>query len=134
MSRIAPARLRSCRRRGPSLAASAVLALGAVAPVAAHHGWSWTADGDVEVTGVIESATLGNPHGVLILDVDGERWTAEVGQPWRNERAGLKDAMLAPGREITIDGERSADPAELRVKAERVIIDGVVHDLYPERD
>jgi hypothetical protein len=33
---------------------------------------------------------LGNPHGIVIFVVDGEEWTAEVGQPWRNEQAGLK--------------------------------------------
>ena len=100
----------------------------------AHHGWRWTADGNVEVTGVIESAQLGNPHGVLIMDVNGESWTAEVGQPWRNQRAGVTDEMLAPGTEITIDGQRSADQGELRVKAERLVIDGELYQLYPDRD
>ena len=99
----------------------------------AHHGWRWTSDTDVEVIGVIESATLGNPHGILVLDVEGEKWTAEVGQPWRNERAGLTDELLAEGAEITIEGQRSADPAELRVKAERVIINGEEYVLYPDR-
>lgn len=100
----------------------------------AHHGWRWTADGNFEVTGIIATAKLGNPHGVLTLDVDGEKWTAEVGQPWRNERAGLTDEMLSAGAEITISGQRSADPEEKRVKAERVIIDGKTYDLYPSRD
>ena len=99
----------------------------------AHHGWRWTEDGRFELTGVVEDAALGNPHGVLTLDVDGEKWTVEVGQPWRNERAGLTDAMLAPGAELTIVGKRSADADEHRVKAERVVIGGTNHDLYPER-
>ena len=99
----------------------------------AHHGWAWTEDGRFEVTGVISKATLGNPHGVLLLDVDGQTWTAEVGQPWRHQRVGLEDAMLAPGVEVTIVGKRSADDAERRVKAERVTIDGQRFDLYPER-
>jgi len=68
------------------------------------------------------------------VDVEGEVWTVEVGQPWRNERAGLTDAMLSPGNEVTISGARSADPAEMRVKAERVIIDGTQYNLYPGRD
>ena len=37
---------------------------------------------------------LGNPHGVLTADVDREDRTVEVGQPWRNERAGLTDDRL----------------------------------------
>jgi hypothetical protein len=100
----------------------------------AHHGWRWTADGNFEVTGIIKSATLGNPHGVLVLDVEGEEWLAEVGQPWRNARAGLTDEMMAPGNEITISGQRSADADEKRVKAERVIVRGKLYNLYPGRD
>jgi hypothetical protein len=99
----------------------------------AHHGWRWTDGGDFELTGVVVEARLGNPHGVLTIDADGEMWIAEVGQPWRNQRAGLSDAMMAPGKELTILGERSGDPNELRMKAEVVIVDGVRHVLYPER-
>jgi hypothetical protein len=99
----------------------------------AHHGWRWTSDTDVEVIGIIESVSLGNPHGVLILDVEGEKWTAEVGQPWRNERAGLSEDLLVIGNDITIEGQRSADPKELLVKAETVIIKGKRYVLYPDR-
>jgi len=102
--------------------------------VLAHHGWSWTEADNVEVTGVIKTARLGNPHGVLTMDVDGEEWTAEVGQPWRNERAGLTDEMLSEGAEVTISGQRSRDAEERRVKAERVIIDDQVYQLYPDRN
>jgi hypothetical protein len=100
----------------------------------AHHGWRWAEDGNFELTGIIKAAQLGNPHGVLTVDAEGELWTVEVGQPWRNERAGLTDEMLAVGREVTVSGARSADAAEKRVKAERVIIDGQLYNLYPDRD
>jgi hypothetical protein len=103
------------------------------APALAHHGWRWTDGGQFELTGIVREARLGNPHGVLTIDADGEMWIAEVGQPWRNERAGLTDAMLSPGRELTILGERAADPADLRMKAEVVVVDGVRHVLYPDR-
>ena len=113
-----------------------ILAAGAAAlatPALGHHGWRWTDAGEFELTGVITEARLGNPHGVLTVDADGELWTAEVGQPWRNARAGLTDDMLAPGTELTLRGHRAADPAELRMKAERVIIAGRLYDLYPDR-
>ena len=99
----------------------------------AHHGWSWTEDGNFKLTGVIKEARLGNPHGRLIVQAEDEQWLVEVGQPWRNKRAGLTDQMLSPGNEITVIGQRSADPKELRMKAERVLIDGKEHALYPER-
>ena len=100
----------------------------------AHHGWRWTEDGNFELTGLIVAVRLGNPHGLLTVDADGEEWIVEVGQPWRNERAGLRDDMLVEGVEITVSGQRAADEADKRVKAERVFIDGTLYDLYPGRD
>lgn len=102
-------------------------------PAAAHHGWRWTDGGAFELTGLIVEARPGNPHGRLTIDANGELWTAEVGQPWRNARAGLTDAMMSEGTEITLLGERSSDPAELRMKVEVVVIDGTRYVLYPER-
>ena len=102
-------------------------------PLAAHHGWRWTDDGEFELTGVITEARLGNPHGVLTIDAEGESWIAEVGQPWRNARAGLTDDMLVPGVELTLRGHRSAEPGELKMKAERIIIADKLYDLYPDR-
>ena len=110
------------------------LGLAETLPALAHHGWRWTEDGNFELTGLIKTVQLGNPHGVLTVDAEGEIWTVEIGQPWRNERAGLTDDMLAVGREVTVSGARSADAADRRVKAERVIIDGKLHNLYPDRD
>jgi hypothetical protein len=102
--------------------------------VLAHHGWSWTTGGNISLTGLIKSAQLGNPHGVLKIDAEGEIWTAEVGQPWRNARAGLKPSDLAVGVEIRIVGEPSADINDRRVKAERIFIGSREYALYPERD
>jgi Family of unknown function (DUF6152) len=108
-------------------------ALAIAAPALAHHGWRWTADGEFELSGIITAAELGNPHGLLTVDADGEVWTVEVGQPWRNAEAGVTDAMLAPGTEIVARGHRSADPAQLVMKAERLVIGGQTYDLYPDR-
>ncbi len=100
----------------------------------AHHGWSWTTGGNIDLTGVIKSVSLGNPHGIVRVDVEGEEWTVEVGQPWRNDRAGLEDDDLAPGVELRVIGEPSANESERRVKAERLYIDGNEYALYPGRD
>lgn len=117
-----------------SLAVGAtVLGLGAGAAFA-HHGWRWAEDGTFELTGTVREARLGNPHGLLTVESAGETWTVEVGQPWRNERAGLTDDRLGPGVTLTASGHRSRDPAERLMKAERITIDGTVHDLYPDRD
>ncbi len=111
----------------------AILAFTIAGVAQAHHGWRWTDDGDFSLTGTVRIAQLGNPHGVLTMDVNGETWIAEVGQPWRNERAGLTEAMLVKGVELTIVGKRAADAGDRKVKAERVVIKGRNYDLYPER-
>ena len=122
------------RRFGLSLLVVFVVALGLVNMAEAHHGWAWTTGGNVDLTGAIKSAKLGNPHGVLKIDVNGEEWTVEVGQPWRNERAGLKPGDFSIGVTIRIVGEPSANINDRRVKAERVYIGGREFILYPGRD
>ena len=115
----------------------AVLALGLTAPAAgalAHHGWSWTTGGNIDLTGIVRTVRLGNPHGILKIDAEGEEWTAEVGQPWRNKRAGLKDGDLAEGVEIRVIGEPAADVSERRVKVERLYLGKREYILYPGRD
>jgi hypothetical protein len=122
-------------RRAISAAVAALLGLMLCSvQAAAHHGWRWTEEGNFEVTGVIKSVELGNPHGVLVIDVEGEEWLVEVGAPSRNARAGLEDQLLQVGVEVLISGHRSAEEGERRVKAERVYIGGVEYNLYPERD
>jgi len=100
----------------------------------AHHGWSWTTGDNIELVGIIREASLGMPHGTLQVDADGDVWTVEVGQPWRNERAGLRPVDLAEGVEIRIVGEPSADLSDRLMKAERLYIDGREFILYPDRD
>ena len=115
-----------------ALALSLIAALPGAA--LAHHGWSWTTGKNIEISGKVTEAKLGNPHGVLRMDVKGARWTVEVGQPWRNAQAGLKDSDLAPGATLRISGEPSTDPKARVMKAERIFIGDRRFDLYPERD
>lgn len=126
------ARSQVTRRSVFALIAMALAFVAGAQIVQAHHGWRWTNDGKFEITGIIAEAKLGNPHGVVKLDVEGAIWTIEVGQPWRNARAGLKDEMFSKGREITIIGRRSSKESERVVKALRVRIKGKNYDLYPE--
>jgi hypothetical protein len=118
-----------------TLGALALLALlgASIPPSLAHHGWNWTTGESIEISGTIIESRLGNPHGTLIMEVEGERWSVEVGQPWRNERAGISDDDLAPGASIRVSGEPARDADEKRLKARSVWIDGNLHELYPTR-
>ncbi len=116
---------------------TALLAVGLISQTGvalAHHGWSWTTGGNIELIGIIKQVRLGNPHGVLQVDVEGEVWTVEVGQPWRNDRAGLKDGDLAEGVEIRAIGQPASDLSEKLMKAERLFLQNREYNLYPNRD
>jgi hypothetical protein len=102
-------------------------------PLRAHHGWGWATDEEFELTGQIKAVRLGNPHGELTLDVQGEDWIVEIGQPWRNEQAGLTETHLSIGTTVIAHGHRSADESERLMKAERLVIAGRDYNLYPDR-
>jgi hypothetical protein len=117
------------------LALAALIAGAMLAPVASgHHGWRWAENENSEITGTIKSVRLGNPHGEMTIVVNGEEWTAEIGQPWRNEQAGLTPALLAEGTSVTVQGHRALDKSKKLIKAERVVIGGKTYNLYPDRD
>lgn len=116
------------------LATLTILALALPGAAWAHHGWAWTSGGSVELTGTITEVALGNPHGLLTVDVEGEAWLVEVGQPWRNANAGLEEGDLAPGVEIRVIGEPSADIEERRLKAVRLYLGEREYILYTDRD
>lgn len=126
------------RRALFSMAGTALVIAAATAtltPAAAHHGWTWAEDANAEISGTIVAAKLGNPHGELTLTAaDGAQWIVEVGQPWRNQRAGLKDEMLTKGVKLTVTGHKHSDPNKRVFKAERLLIDGKTFDLYPDRN
>lgn len=115
------------------LVSSIAVLLAAMAPAMAHHGWEWTTGKNVEMSGVITATRLGNPHGILDVEVEGVKWTFEVGQPWRNKKAGLKPGDLAKGVKIRVIGEPAADKSK-RLKVERLFLGDQQYTLYPDRD
>lgn len=112
-----------------------VLGLGMLASASlAHHGWAWTTGENMTLEGVIKETNLGNPHGILKVESGGALWAVEVGQPWRNERAGLKEGDLTEGVTVRVIGEPASDPADKRIKAERLFLGDREFVLYPDRD
>jgi len=114
--------------------AAAVLALVLAGPALAHHGWSsFDLERPIYLSGTAASV-LGNPHGELTLAVGAKLFVHEHGQPWRNERVGLTDALLAQGVQLSVTGHKHRDPKRKVFKAERLVIDGKTYDLYPDRN
>jgi hypothetical protein len=116
---------------GASLAVLTAFSL----PAQAHHGWGWYGEEAFELTGIVEEANMGGPHGTLKLRVDGELWDVVLAPPGRNNRAGLTDSIVEVGMEVTARGHRWQDDAgRLEMKTERLMVGDRVYDLYPERD
>ena len=114
-------------------AAALFLGLAPLAPLTAHHGWGWATDEEFELSGTVKDVRNANPHGTMRLSTRSGEWTVEIGQPWRNERAGLTMRMLRPGTRLLVHGHRSARKSERLMKAERIVIAGKSYNLYPDR-
>jgi hypothetical protein len=109
--------------------------IGSVLPAQAHHGWGWYGAEPFELTGTVEDANMGGPHGQLKLRVNGELWDVVLAPPGRNNRAGLTNEIIEVGMEVTARGHRWQDnEARLEMKTERLVVGGTTYDLYPERD
>jgi len=114
-----------------TIIAAAVLFAGSIPVALAHHGWSWASDEDFVLTGSIVEIYLGNPHASLKVMSEGEVWTVELAPPARTAAAGFVEGVAAVGDEVTAHGHRSNDAAETRMKAERITVNGVSYDVYP---
>ena len=116
----------------------AALLAGAVAlaatGAAAHHGWSWTADEETMLNGIIRGIYLGNPHAALDIEAEGALWKVELAPPSRTAASGFVEGAAAVGDEVVAHGHRSRDPNEKRMKAERIEVNGRSFNVYPGRE
>ena len=77
----------------------------------AHHSFPvhFVPEGEVTVTGVVDSFRFSNPHGVLeftVMNAGGEKvaWRAETNSPSVLRRRGWSKESLKPGQEVTVTG------------------------------
>ena len=105
------------------------------APAAlAHHGWAGYGGEDFSLSGTVQSASLGNPHGVIkVQDGDGRVWDVVLGPPSNQRRAGLTDEALPAGTAVSAFGHRHLEAARLEMKTERLVVSGRNFDIYPNR-
>lgn len=100
---------------------------------AAHHGWAWTEDEQVEMTGTITEVFIGPPHPRLMIDTDEGPWQVDLGNPRQTREAGFVEGEAEVGDDVLIRGHRSADSNEHVIKAVRATINGKVYTFYPDR-
>lgn len=113
---------------------AAALAVAVLAsPSAAHHGWAGYEETDFSLTGVVERANLGGPHGLLRVRAGRAVWDVVLAPPTRNQRAGLGAADVRRGTRVTARGHRHRDHRRLEMKTERLVVGTRTFDLYPER-
>ena len=100
----------------------------------AHHGWAGYSDQEFEITGTVEThVRLAGPHGTMKIKVDGQIWDITLAPPPRVESAGLQATTIPVGAKVTIHGHRHRDPKRFEVKTERVMYNGKVYNVYPDR-
>jgi hypothetical protein len=117
------------------LAAIALAGALAASPALAHHGWADYQPGETTISGVVQAASLGNPHGVLrVRDADGRVWAVMLAPPAAIARSGLTTPLVPVGAQVSAEGQRHADPLRLEIKTERLTVGARTFDLYPARE
>jgi hypothetical protein len=120
---------------GVILTAIAVIAMAVAAPVSAHHGWSEYHDEQFEITGTLETGvSLAGPHGTAQINADDEVWDIVFAPSSRTARAGLTEDVIPLGDTVTASGHRHLDESTLEIKTERLMWNGKVFNVYPDRD
>ena len=123
------------QKSGAALVAFALAAVLTSSAPAAHHGWSGYHTEEFELTGTVETAVgLNNPHGTMRIRAEGQVWNIVLSPPARTRSAGLEQNTIPVGTKVTVQGHRHRDPKTLEIKTERVIVDGKVYNVYPDRD
>jgi hypothetical protein len=104
-------------------------------PAFAHHGWNGNEDEQFELTGTVDApVSLAGPHATMKIRVKGQVWNVTLAPPARTKRAGLEEATLPVGAEVTISGHRNSDSQRFEVKTERVTYNGKIYNVYPDRE
>jgi hypothetical protein len=98
---------------------AALLAAGAAA---AHHGWgSYDASKTIVLDGPILVSAYEFPHGEVVIELNGVRWTATLAPPSRMQTRGLSRDDVAVGKRIKAEGYPST-VHQNEMRAERVTV------------
>jgi hypothetical protein len=99
-------------------AAALLFAGGAVA----HHGWgSYDASKTIVLDGPVLESSYEFPHGEMVIELNGVRWTATLAPPSRMQSRGLQREDIAVGKRIKAEGYPST-VRQNEMRAERVTV------------
>ena len=116
------------------IAALLILGMITTIPVVAHHGWAGYSEQEFELSGTLETqVALAGAHGTMKIKADGQVWDITLAPPARVQGAGLTSKTIPLGAKVTVHGHRHRDPKRFEVKTERVIYDGKLYNVYPDR-
>jgi hypothetical protein len=118
------------RRLLPGLLALPALTFPAMTlPAAAHHGWgSYDAATPLTLTATISEVTIANPHGMMMLTVDGVMWHVTLAPPSRMNARGATSEVVKAGVEVTAFGYPKKDGTK-EIRAEWIEIGGTRFQL-----
>ena len=93
-------------------------ALATASPASAHHGWSsYDAEKTIKISGKLTDVVWGNPHGAAKIVYQGKTWDVVLAPVSRMEARGLTEAMIGPGKTVTLEGyPRKDGTAEMRIE------------------
>ncbi|HEX2430907.1 MAG TPA: DUF6152 family protein [Aestuariivirgaceae bacterium] len=108
----------------------ALLVLAALPGAAlAHHGWgSYDSSKVFTIKSPVEALDWHNPHVTITVKHEGQSWQATLAPISRMQRRGLSEAMLAPGKEIAVEGYPSTR-VQHEMRAERITVGEKAYEL-----
>ena len=115
--------------------AAAAFALSMTAPALAHHGWGGYQNNESDVSGTVESVSLGGPHASMkVRGEDGKTWDVVLAPPYSTFSAGIKEGTIPVGAKVTAHGHRHRDMNKFEIKTEQVTVGEKMYNVYPGRD
>jgi len=109
-----------------AVGAAAILAAGAAV---AHHGWgSYDASKTIVLDGPVLQSSYEFPHGEMVIELNGARWTATLAPPSRMQSRGLAQGDIAVGKRVKAEGYPST-ARKNEMRAERVTVGNRVIEM-----
>lgn len=114
--------------RAKHLLLVAIVGMGAVVPLAAHHSFAAEFDGNksVRLRGTLTKIEWTNPHSYFYIDVKDDKgaavnWGCEAASPGALSRRGFKKGDVKLGDTVVVDGYLAKDGSHF-IDARRVTL------------